>query len=53
MSVNISAALAGDENELLNGIWIGLLGVETLMVVGVAVRSLFKAIASRFSQSPR
>lgn len=46
MSVNISAALAGDENELLNGIWISLLSVEALMVAGVAIRGLVKAIMS-------
>jgi len=32
------------EDELLNGIWIGLLGVEVLMVVGVALRGVVGAI---------
>ncbi|KAK4217185.1 hypothetical protein QBC37DRAFT_370132 [Rhypophila decipiens] len=44
--VNISAALAGDENEMLNGIWIGLMSVEALMVAGVALRGLIKAVMS-------
>ncbi|KAK5661619.1 hypothetical protein OQA88_9719 [Cercophora sp. LCS_1] len=48
--VNISAALAGDEHELLNGIWISLLSVEALMVVSVALRGLIGAIAPRLKQ---
>ncbi|KAK4100456.1 hypothetical protein N658DRAFT_402908, partial [Parathielavia hyrcaniae] len=35
-----------DENQLLNGIWIGLLSVEALMVLGVMVRGLFRGVAS-------
>ena len=32
----------GHEEQLLNGIWMGLLGLETLMVLGVAVQSLVR-----------
>ncbi|KAL2162265.1 hypothetical protein VTH06DRAFT_7178 [Thermothelomyces fergusii] len=34
------------EDQLLNNIWIGLLGVEALMVLGVALRGLLGAVAS-------
>ncbi|KAK3897322.1 hypothetical protein C8A05DRAFT_39130 [Staphylotrichum tortipilum] len=34
---------AHDEDQLLNNIWMGLLGVEALMVLGVAVRGLVGA----------
>jgi hypothetical protein len=39
----------GYEERLLNSIWIGLLGIEALMVVGVAVRGLM----SRFITQPK
>jgi hypothetical protein len=39
----------GNEERLLNGIWIGLLSIEALMVVGVAVRGLVK----RFGAKPK
>lgn len=45
--VNISAAIAGDEDELLNGIWISLVSVEALMVIGVAIRGLISTIVPR------
>ena len=32
--------LGGYEETLLNGLWMGLLGLECLMVVGVVVRGL-------------
>ncbi|KAK0709856.1 hypothetical protein B0T26DRAFT_652498 [Lasiosphaeria miniovina] len=51
--LNISAVLSGDEDELLNGIWISLLSVEALMVIGVALRSLFGVIAPRLKQRTR
>ncbi|KAK4032669.1 hypothetical protein C8A01DRAFT_20287 [Parachaetomium inaequale] len=35
-----------DEDQLLNNIWIGLLSVEALMVLGVALRGLVGAVAS-------
>ncbi|KAK4126825.1 hypothetical protein N657DRAFT_630777 [Parathielavia appendiculata] len=38
--------LQQDEDQLLNGIWIGLLSVEALMVLGVMVRGLFRGLAS-------
>jgi hypothetical protein len=34
------------EDQLLNGIWIGLLSVEALMVLGVMVRGLLGAVGS-------
>jgi hypothetical protein len=34
----------GYEERLLNGLWIGLLGLETLMVLGVAVRSVVRRL---------
>ncbi|KAK3381697.1 hypothetical protein B0H63DRAFT_524389 [Podospora didyma] len=49
--LNISAAFHGDEDQLLNGIWISLLSVEALMVVGVAIHGLVGAIAPRFLRS--
>ncbi|KAK3292468.1 uncharacterized protein B0H64DRAFT_477598 [Chaetomium fimeti] len=53
LDINLSARLsAQDEDQLLNNIWIGLLGVEALMVLGVALRAvvssrLFTAIGGR------
>ncbi|KAK4238333.1 hypothetical protein C8A03DRAFT_15181 [Achaetomium macrosporum] len=35
-----------DEDQLLNRIWIGLLGVEALIVMGVALRGLLAAVSS-------
>ena len=51
--LNISAAFHGDEDQLLNGIWISLLSVEALMVVGVAIHGLIGAIAPRFMSGSR
>lgn len=49
--LNLSTLLADhSEDELLNGIWIGLLGVEALMVLGVALRGLVGAVASSRQQ---
>lgn len=45
--------LAQDEDQLLNNIWIGLLGVEALMVLGVAVRGLVGAVSSSRSRRQR
>jgi hypothetical protein len=45
--------LAQDEDQLLNNIWIGLLGVEALMVLGVAVRGLVGAVSSSRSRRRR
>ncbi|KAK1759787.1 hypothetical protein QBC47DRAFT_398590 [Echria macrotheca] len=53
VSLNVSALLAADEDELLNGIWIGLLSVEALMVVGVAMRGLIGAIVPRLKGPSR
>lgn len=47
--LDLSALLAAhmqDEDKLLNNIWIGLLSVEALMVLGVALRGLVGAVAS-------
>jgi hypothetical protein len=37
------------EENLLNGIWIGLLSLEILMIFGVAVRGLIR----RFGAKPK
>jgi hypothetical protein len=50
--LNISTILTSDEDQVLNGIWIGLLSVEALMVLGVAVRGLVGAVSSRFMTHP-
>ncbi|KAK4151527.1 hypothetical protein C8A00DRAFT_17072 [Chaetomidium leptoderma] len=52
---SLSTLLAAqDEDQLLNGIWIGLLSVEALMVLGVALRGLVGAVASsRFFEERR
>lgn len=51
VNINIAAALADhDEDQLLNGIWIGLLSVEALMVVGVALHGLVGMMAPRWKQ---
>jgi len=47
LDINLSALLSQQsEDQLLNNIWIGLLSVEALMVLGVAVRGLAGAVAS-------
>jgi hypothetical protein len=46
LSTLFAKAAQQDEDQLLNGIWIGLLSVEALMVLGVAVRGLVGAVAS-------
>lgn len=41
LDINLAARLsAQDEDQLLNHIWMGLLGVEALMVLGVALRAV-------------
>jgi hypothetical protein len=42
-----------EEHQLLNGIWIGLMSVEALMVLGVALRSLVGSVLSSSSSSRR
>ncbi|KAK4182820.1 hypothetical protein QBC35DRAFT_456900 [Podospora australis] len=44
---NLSAALAGDENHLLNGIWIILMTLEALLVFVVAMRGIIRALSWR------
>lgn len=45
--LNIHAALAGEEDHLLNSIWIVLMLLEALIVVIVALRSLFRVTVLR------
>ena len=47
LMINLRGVLGGHEETLLNGIWIGLLGVECLMVAGVALRGLVRAVRPR------
>ncbi|KAL2019409.1 hypothetical protein VTK56DRAFT_9700 [Thermocarpiscus australiensis] len=49
--LDLGAILAGDQDRLLNSIWIGLLSLEALMVLGVAVRGLVGAVSSRVRTS--
>ena len=52
--VDLAALIADqDEDKLLNNIWIGLLGVEALMVLGVALRGLVEAVSSSRLFGPR
>ena len=41
---SIAGSLGGYEETLLNGLWMGLLGLECLMVAGVAIRSVVRAV---------
>ncbi len=47
LPADISISVFDDEERLLNGIWMGLLGLESAMVVGVVLVSLFRAIYPR------
>lgn len=47
---NLEGLLGGCEEDILNGLWIGLLGLEALMVTGVALRGLVRAIAPKPKQ---
>ncbi|PKS10919.1 hypothetical protein jhhlp_002677 [Lomentospora prolificans] len=46
---NMEGYAFGYEEKILNSLWIGLLGLETLMVLGVAVQSIMK----RFQSAPK
>ncbi|KAK3994514.1 hypothetical protein QBC44DRAFT_379257 [Cladorrhinum sp. PSN332] len=46
--LNIHAALAGDEEHLLNSIWILLMLLEALLVILFALRSLYRSVRFRF-----
>ncbi len=47
----VSSALFGDdEDQVLNCIWIGLVGVEAAMVIGLAVQTLLRCLRPRFKQ---
>ncbi|OIW24545.1 hypothetical protein CONLIGDRAFT_718464 [Coniochaeta ligniaria NRRL 30616] len=43
LMLNFSGALGGYEETLLDGLWMGLLALECLMVAGVAVRAALRA----------
>ncbi|KAH8903519.1 hypothetical protein BR93DRAFT_931118 [Coniochaeta sp. PMI_546] len=43
LMLNFRGVLGGYEETLLNGLWMGLLGLECLMVAGVALRSALRA----------
>ncbi|KAK3342736.1 hypothetical protein B0H65DRAFT_509764 [Neurospora tetraspora] len=47
---NIQAALAGDENQRLNLIWIGLVAVEIIMVISVVVHAVVRVIYPKKKQ---
>jgi hypothetical protein len=42
-----ASTLDGHEETLLNGLWIGLLGLECLMVGGVVVRGFVRMLKPR------
>ena len=46
MKVDIPAALSGDEDHLLNLIWIGLLGLQLLILVGFILLAIGKAVVA-------
>ncbi|KAB5566348.1 hypothetical protein GE09DRAFT_1055913 [Coniochaeta sp. 2T2.1] len=41
---SIAGSLGGYEQTLLNALWMGLLGLECLMVAGVAIRGVVRAV---------
>ena len=41
-----AAWLRGNEDALLNGLWIGLVGLETMLVLAVAVRGVMSRLGS-------
>ncbi|KFH45406.1 hypothetical protein ACRE_037460 [Hapsidospora chrysogenum ATCC 11550] len=41
----------GYEDRILNAVWVGLLGLEVLMVLGVAVRAIAKRLSP--AQAPK
>ena len=43
----MSGKLYGYEEQILNSIWMGLLGLEVLMVVGLAAQRLLASVASK------
>lgn len=42
----MAAYAYGYEERILNAVWVGLLGLEVLMVLGVAVRGIVKRLSS-------
>ena len=46
LRVSIAEYARGSEEQILNAIWIGLVSIETLLVVGVAVQGLTKRLAA-------
>jgi hypothetical protein len=41
----------GYEERILNAVWIGLLGLETLMVLGVIARSIAKRVGPKLRKT--
>ncbi|CAH0014832.1 unnamed protein product [Clonostachys rhizophaga] len=37
----------GSEDKILNAVWVGILGLEVLMVLGVAIQSIWKRLAHK------
>ncbi len=53
LPANVSVSIFEDEEQLLNGIWMGLLGLESAMVVGVVLLSLFRAVYPKLKRKAR
>ncbi|KAK4164600.1 hypothetical protein QBC43DRAFT_288852 [Cladorrhinum sp. PSN259] len=51
--LNIHAALAGEEEHLLNSIWILLMFLEAFIVVVVTIRSVYRTIRMRVGRSKK
>ncbi|KKF92741.1 hypothetical protein CFIMG_007835RA00001 [Ceratocystis fimbriata CBS 114723] len=49
---HIDSSMFSSEDQILNSLWIGLMGIETLMVVGVVCQSLAKRFTSKTSPQP-
>jgi hypothetical protein len=43
----------GYEDRILNAVWVGLLGLEVLMVLGVAVRGIAKRLSPAQAPKPK
>jgi hypothetical protein len=46
----MSGTLFGHEEQLLNGIWFSLLGIEVAMVLGVVVSTLLRVFKPQLKQ---
>jgi hypothetical protein len=47
LMLKLGGVLGGYEETLLNGLWMGLLGLECLMVAGVALKGALRAVRPR------